>query len=111
MTIVLVVLLLATPADAQSRRERREAAAEPEPVAAVEPAPAPPAPEPGSLWSDVSARQLMGLDGNARRVGDLVTVQVDEAQVTALDASTSADRDSSTELGVGALLEMAKAGS
>ena len=35
--------------------------------------PDPPPSEPGSLWNEVSARQLMGMDGNARQVGDLIT--------------------------------------
>jgi hypothetical protein len=37
-------------------------------------APAPPPPA-GSLWSEVGVRALVGMNGNARRVGDLITVR------------------------------------
>ena len=32
----------------------------------------------GSLWSPVRTRMLVGMEGNARRVGDLITVNIDE---------------------------------
>ena len=51
--------------------------------------------EPGSLWNEVHARQLMGMDGNARQVGDLITVEIFEAIDTNLDARTSTRRQSS----------------
>lgn len=78
--------------------------APPEPVILTAASYTPPDQGTGSLWNDVHARQLMGLDGNARQIGDLVTVHIYEAQVTTLDASTSTARDSSTDLGVEALL-------
>ncbi|MBN2800862.1 MAG: flagellar basal body L-ring protein FlgH [Deltaproteobacteria bacterium] len=68
-----------------------------EPVAA-EPA------SPGSLWAEVPARQLMGLDGSARQLGDLITVRITERTATALDAETRANSDSSTSAGIAALL-------
>lgn len=67
---------------------------------------APPAPRspPGSLWSETSALQLLGLEGNARQVGDLITVHIMEETATKVDSATSTGRGSETQLGVGALL-------
>jgi flagellar L-ring protein precursor FlgH len=56
-------------------------------------APIPPAP-PGSLWSEVGARALVGMNGNARRVGDLITVVIDEKTETELSADTSTQKKS-----------------
>lgn len=100
----MLILLLALQAPAGPRSQ---------PEAELPPPPTPPellqdlpaAPQtPGSLWSEVPARQLMGLDGNARQVGDLVTVRISDRSATSLDATTSAQRDSSTEAGISALL-------
>jgi len=46
----------------------------------------------------------MGLDGNARQVGDLITVRIVERTSTALDANTSTSRNSSTSAAITALL-------
>jgi len=59
---------------------------------------------PGSLWNETSALQLLGLEGNARQVGDLITVQITEETATKVDSETSTGRESSTGLGVGAML-------
>jgi flagellar L-ring protein precursor FlgH len=59
---------------------------------------------PGSLWSEVAARQLMGMDGNARRVGDLITVLIADTSSTSLDADTSTQRSTSSDFRVDALL-------
>ncbi len=64
---------------------------------------APPVP-PGSLWSEVHARQLIGMDGNARRVGDLITVDIQDTSTTSLDADTSTSRATSNEYHLDALL-------
>ena len=60
--------------------------------------------EPGSLWSEVQARRIVGLDAGARQVGDLVTVLIVEQTTTSLDASTDTGRDSTISAGVEALL-------
>lgn len=60
-------------------------------------------PEPGSLWSEVQARRIVGLDAGARQVGDLVTVLILEQTTTSLDASTDTGRDSSVSAGIDAL--------
>jgi flagellar L-ring protein precursor FlgH len=84
---------------------------------AKKPAPAPPAPTPpvvaspavavpvapGSLWSEVSARRLMGLDAGARQVGDLVTVLVYEQTATTIDAQTDLSRLSESAAAINAL--------
>jgi flagellar L-ring protein precursor FlgH len=74
----------------------------PPPVQAVAP-PAPVAPA-GSLWSESRSRALLGYNGNARTVGDLITVVIDENTKSGIDADTSTSRDSSSEYGVKALL-------
>lgn len=63
---------------------------------------------PGSLWAEVPARQLMGLDGNARVAGDLVTVRIVERTATNLGASTSTSRSSSYNAAIAALLGVEK---
>lgn len=83
-------------------------------IAAAQSPPVPPPPSgapeevapssPGSLWSEVPARQMMGLEGAARQVGDLITVRITERTATALDAETRAKSDSSTKAGIAALL-------
>lgn len=69
-------------------------------VYAPPPAPAPP----GSLWSEVEARALIGMDGNARRVGDLITVRITESSSTTLGADTSTSRKGEASFGVDAML-------
>jgi flagellar L-ring protein precursor FlgH len=46
----------------------------------------------------------MGLDLNAKQLGDLITVRITERTSTALDASTATSRDSSAAAGISALL-------
>lgn len=61
-------------------------------------------PNPGSLWSDVAARRLLGLDNSARQVGDLVTIEITEQTITALDATTNTKRESSKGVSIEAML-------
>ena len=75
----------------------------PEPPVIVEAAPAP-ATQAGSLWSEVTARRLMGLDAGARQIGDLVTVLIAEQTTTGLDASTGLSRESGSSVAIDALL-------
>lgn len=58
----------------------------------------------GSLWNEVTARRLMGLDNNARQVGDLITVEIAEQTRSDLGATTDTEKDSSNDFGVGSLL-------
>lgn len=59
---------------------------------------------PGSLWSEPEARALVGMDGNARRIGDLITVNVQDTSSTTLGADTSTGRTSDSTYGITALL-------
>lgn len=65
-------------------------------------------PTPGSLWSEVPARQMMGLDGNARQVGDLITVRITESVSTTLGAETETSRKSTQSAAIRALLGIEK---
>jgi len=56
--------------------------------------------QPGSLWSEMRARQLMGLDGSARQPGDLITVLLYERTDTSLDADTRLARNSSSSANI-----------
>lgn len=68
----------------------------------VEPSP------PGSLWNEGTARILIGLDSNARRTGDLITVNITEETRTELLANTEANRESSVGGGIGSLFGLDK---
>ncbi len=58
----------------------------------------------GSLWSEVGGRALIGMDNNARRTGDLITVLVNESASTSIGAATDLSRQSEAEAGITALL-------
>jgi flagellar L-ring protein precursor FlgH len=79
--------------------------AQPPHAMALPPLPPPPAPrmEVGSLWSEESARVLVG-DNNSRAVGDAVTVLIDESTLTQLNAGTKADRTSGAGFEISSLL-------
>lgn len=96
----MTVLLLAALTTAEARRG--PVPPPPVPPIIVE-QPAPPERQPGSLWNEVSARQLMGMDGNARQVGDLITVNIEESLDTSVGAATNTRRRSSVEGDVTAL--------
>jgi flagellar L-ring protein precursor FlgH len=61
----------------------------------------------GSIWQD-SSRSLMA-DFRASRVGDLVTIKVDETPKASGDATTELSRDSSMSLGANNLLGLTHA--
>lgn len=65
-------------------------------------------PPAGSLWSEVGARSLVGMNGNARRIGDLITVLIDEQTETKLSADTATRSDSSMGGKLGAFFGLAK---
>ena len=58
----------------------------------------------GSLWHPNESRKLAGMDSNSRKVGDLVTVVVEEQTATSLDAGTETANSSKTSAGISALL-------
>lgn len=49
---------------------------------------------PGSLWEESQARMMVGLDGNARALGDLVTILIAEQSSTSISADTTAGSSS-----------------
>jgi flagellar L-ring protein precursor FlgH len=66
---------------------------------------APPTPEkapPGSLWMNLPPRTQL-LDQNARQVGDLITVQIEEEALAEVLADTETRRESSTGGSIGSL--------
>lgn len=80
--------------------------APPEPMAAPPEPPQPvmPAPPPGSLWTEAGTRSLIGANGNARQIGDLITVVIQESSSTSIGASTDTSRTGDAEFGISALL-------
>lgn len=77
----------------------------PQPMAYREPAPS--YSNPGSIFHDNDAQYLYA-DSRARRVGDLVLVNVVESASATNEAQTKADRDSSSEYGVTAMFGHSK---
>ena len=63
---------------------------------------------PGSLWVDTQARMLSGLDGNARAVGDLVTVTISDNSRTSISAGTSANSSSDNDAQIRTLFGIGK---
>lgn len=57
----------------------------------------------GSLWNPVRTRMLVGLEGNSRRVGDLITVHIDERTSSQIMAETQTVKESKVANSVGAL--------
>jgi flagellar L-ring protein precursor FlgH len=64
----------------------------------------PPAPEPerfepaeGSLWRGEESRRLLAFENRARRVGDVVTVLIEESARAKNEASTDLERQSTTD--------------
>ncbi len=57
----------------------------------------------GSLWADGRTRMLVGMEGNARMVGDLITVTIAERTSTSLVAGTLTTRNSQMSSGVGSV--------
>jgi flagellar L-ring protein FlgH len=67
----------------------------------------PPAPEPepfkaaeGSLWRGEASRHLLAFENRARRVGDVVTVKIEENANATNEASTKLQRDSNIDANV-----------
>ena len=73
------------------------------PAPIMDPVNAPSQVMPGSLWRDVSGRQILGFQGGARQVGDLVTVVILEQSTTDLGASTSSNKSNQRSGGIGSL--------
>ncbi len=61
-------------------------------------------PTPGNLWTERSARTMLGQDGNTREVGDLITVNIFESVTSSLAADTETSRKSTIGAKIAALL-------
>jgi flagellar L-ring protein precursor FlgH len=70
--------------------------------------PPPVASLPGSLWNEVGVRSLVGTNGNARRVGDLITVYIEEKTITELTAETGTQRSSGMQGKLGSFFGIGK---
>ena len=57
----------------------------------------------GSLWSAKQTRMLVGMEGNAREIGDLITVNIDERTSSQIMAGTQTMKESKAGYTVGAL--------
>lgn len=77
----------------------------PQPMTYREPAPS--YSNPGSIFNENDAQYLYA-DSRARRVGDIVMINVVESASATTEAETKADRESDTEYGVTALFGRAK---
>jgi flagellar L-ring protein FlgH len=79
------------------------------PILLSTPTPAHPYPSgepsaPGSLWIESQARMMVGLDGNARSVGDLVTILILEESSASIGADTTAGSSSQNSAQIESLL-------
>ncbi len=100
--LILVVLLLAL---AACSNKANEASVVPEPL--LEPVAADPKPQsPGSLWNGDEGSLLS--DVKARRVGDIVTVIIQEEASASKQATTATDRSSSMSAGISSLFGFEK---
>ena len=58
----------------------------------------------GSLFADGRARMLVGMEGNARMVGDLITIEISEQTSALVKAGTDTSRTSSINTGISSML-------
>jgi len=60
-------------------------------------------PTTGSIYNAATAMNLYG-DGRAFRVGDIITIELDESTQSSKSSSTSVEKSNSTEVGAGTVL-------
>ena len=53
---------------------------------------------PGSLWSENKVRMMVGMEGNARQVGDLITIVITEQTSSQVRADTTTRREASISI-------------
>ncbi len=94
---------------ADTSADDAEAAAEAvaAPVALV-PMPPPPRSHAG-LWDEGRARMMFGLDGNAREVGDLITVRISESSSSSISSDTSTGRATDLSASIDSFFGLKKA--
>jgi len=101
-TIPRIALILALAALAAGCAPATHKAAPTAVVTAPQAEPMPEEQNPGSLFNPASADYLLA-DNRARRVGDVVMVNIVEEASSKLKADTTADRESSINLGVSSM--------
>lgn len=57
----------------------------------------------GSLWSPVRTRMLVGMEGNARGIGDLITIDIREKTSSQVMAETQTTKESTIATSIGSL--------
>jgi len=57
----------------------------------------------GRLWTEGKSRMMVGMEGNARNVGDLITIEISEKTSTRVMAGTQSQRNSRVNAGVNSL--------
>ena len=58
---------------------------------------------PGSLWSENKVRMMVGMEGNARQIGDLITIVITEQTSSQVRADTTTRREASISNSIGSL--------
>ena len=58
---------------------------------------------PGSLWSEKKVRMMVGMEGNARQIGDLITIVITEQTSSQVRADTTTRREASISNSIGSL--------
>jgi flagellar L-ring protein precursor FlgH len=59
---------------------------------------------PGGMWEDTKVRMLVGMEGNARNIGDLITIVITEQTSSQLQADTTTRKESTITASIGSLL-------
>ena len=58
---------------------------------------------PGALWSESKVRMMVGMEGNARQIGDLITIVITEQTSSQVRADTTTRREASISNSIGSL--------
>ena len=58
---------------------------------------------PGALWSEKKVRMMVGMEGNARQIGDLITIVITEQTSSQVRADTTTRREASISNSIGSL--------
>lgn len=103
----IVLFLLVGGACAARQPPQQEEPPPPTPPQVTLHDPGPPS-APGSLWDEEKARVLIGMDGIAHRVGDFITVRIEESAQTESSADTSTSRESENAAGITSLFGIEK---
>lgn len=98
MAVIILAAACSGPRTAMTTAAPPMVAAPPQPMAATTIEPAPDCD--GSLWQSSAVLNSLFLDTKARKVGDIVTVRIEESSSATNQANTKAGRGSSLEAGI-----------